>query len=545
MVLNRVSHNRLEVANQISETSDDRSLVPYKQIDVFSNLSKILTPLITTINVIESREEGLIIGREFVVPEKVSASSKIISELVSLNRFADLKESKLDFEAIDEPTPNFFDNLNKCFNIIENETLSEETSFADLREYSDTFAYFQNDLGQTLVLNAIAKKIFIVLGEEELRDQTLVQLFNYIKNHEYLEGRLVKALLGLLKSSGSYLRFIQMKLILGEAYKSNFITEQELEYYTHRVEVLLQFAHNGNALLMNATDAQKNDKEIVMAAVSGEWYALKYASDNLKNDREFVLSLVRIHGCTFQFASIDLQNDMEIVRVAVGQFGRNLAFASNKLQNNRELVLIAVRNDGLSLQFASKELQNDKDIVLVAIKNNPSAVQFASSDLKNDREVILQVVNVDGTYLNHASSDLKDDYEIVLEAVKNKGSALQFASKKLQNNWEIVYTAVSKDGMALKYAGDTLKNDEKIVFRAVSKNGYALQFANDRLKSDESIVFTAVSDNGYALKFAKGELNNNKKIVISAVKRNGFAIQYASTNLQKDKDILRVVDADH
>jgi len=63
----------------------------------------------------------------------------------------------------------------------------------------------------------------------------------------------------------------------------------------------------------------RNDRVIVLAAVSQNGYALRFASKALKNDREIVLSAVVQYGGALNIASKELQNDREVVLFSVGK----------------------------------------------------------------------------------------------------------------------------------------------------------------------------------------------------------------------------------
>jgi hypothetical protein len=113
----------------------------------------------------------------------------------------------------------------------------------------------------------------------------------------------------------------------------------------------------------------KNDREIVLAAVTQNSLALKFTSDELKNDHEIVVAAVNQNARAFQYASDEMKNDREIVLAAMNQNGDALKHASDELKNDREIVLAAVKNKGTSLCFVSKELKNDCEILIVAFAN--------------------------------------------------------------------------------------------------------------------------------------------------------------------------------
>ena len=64
-----------------------------------------------------------------------------------------------------------------------------------------------------------------------------------------------------------------------------------------------------------------------------------------------------------EHASCELRNDKEVVLAAVTKHGSALQHASEELRNSKEVVLVAVRQNVEAFKHASEVLQNDKDVV--------------------------------------------------------------------------------------------------------------------------------------------------------------------------------------
>ena len=112
-----------------------------------------------------------------------------------------------------------------------------------------------------------------------------------------------------------------------------------------------------------SSEENKEDKEMAIAAVLKDPFALIQMSDELKADKEVVMA-------------------------AVKSFGNILYYASDKLKADKEIVMAAVKNDGIGLQHASDELKADKEVVMAAVKNDSDALNEASDDLKKDTEIL-------------------------------------------------------------------------------------------------------------------------------------------------------------
>ena len=116
-------------------------------------------------------------------------------------------------------------------------------------------------------------------------------------------------------------------------------------------------------------------------------WALKYASNALKNDKEVVLAAVSNWGSALQFASY-FWNDKDVLLAAVQTDGEALEWADDELKNDKEVVLAAVQESGKALQWASKEMKHEKEVVLTAVQEWAFAMKYASDALQNDREIL-------------------------------------------------------------------------------------------------------------------------------------------------------------
>jgi Domain of unknown function (DUF4116) len=76
-------------------------------------------------------------------------------------------------------------------------------------------------------------------------------------------------------------------------------------------------------------------------------------------------------------------NNKDVMLAAVKDDGFAIQFASENLRDDRELAMIAISNKARSLEHLSPRLQNDKDVVLEAVKKNPAVIQYASQSLQD------------------------------------------------------------------------------------------------------------------------------------------------------------------
>mmetsp|Transcript_51008 Transcript_51008/g.119285 ORF Transcript_51008/g.119285 Transcript_51008/m.119285 type:complete len:252 (+) Transcript_51008:59-814(+) len=126
------------------------------------------------------------------------------------------------------------------------------------------------------------------------------------------------------------------------------------------------------------------DRQLLLAAVIVEGYALAYATPAHRCDREIVLRAVSSNGTALQHASSQLAADREIALAAVRQNGAALEYVDEELTHDREIVMIAIADCGWALSFAADEFRQDRDMVLAAIAHDPQVLQTAAEVILED-----------------------------------------------------------------------------------------------------------------------------------------------------------------
>eukprot|EP00403_Amphidinium_massartii_P033676 CAMPEP_0178437670 /NCGR_PEP_ID=MMETSP0689_2-20121128/35137_1 /TAXON_ID=160604 /ORGANISM="Amphidinium massartii, Strain CS-259" /LENGTH=224 /DNA_ID=CAMNT_0020059929 /DNA_START=19 /DNA_END=690 /DNA_ORIENTATION=+ len=116
-------------------------------------------------------------------------------------------------------------------------------------------------------------------------------------------------------------------------------------------------------------EADKGDREVVLAAVRKDGLSLRHAAVEFRADKEVVIAAVTNDAYALQFAAEALQSDREVVLAAVTRRGRTLKFAAGRLQAERDVVAAAVKQDGSAILFATEELRSDVDFLRELLKD--------------------------------------------------------------------------------------------------------------------------------------------------------------------------------
>ena len=141
--------------------------------------------------------------------------------------------------------------------------------------------------------------------------------------------------------------------------------------------------------------------------------------DDIVTVEEWRKDFLAADGERLQDFSEEDRNNKELVLVAVTNYGEALEYASDELKSNRDVVLAAVTNDGEALEYASDELKSNRDVVLAAVTNDGGALGYAHEMFLKDREIVLVAVTTDGDVMRWLPKVFKRDREIVMAAVKS------------------------------------------------------------------------------------------------------------------------------
>ena len=125
----------------------------------------------------------------------------------------------------------------------------------------------------------------------------------------------------------------------------------------------------------------------VSRRTSGIYELLESAGPVLKDDRSLVLTAVTKDPMALFACSDAFRADREIVVAAISILGFALCAASAALKADRDIVLAAVRQMGLALCWAPEELKDDFEIALAACENQGCAIEFVSQRLKDDGRI--------------------------------------------------------------------------------------------------------------------------------------------------------------
>jgi hypothetical protein len=286
--------------------------------------------------------------------------------------------------------------------------------------------------------------------------------------------------------------------------------------------------------------------------------------------KESVLRTVKnVSGLLLQHAQSWLKNERDVVLAAVSNNGIALKYASNYLRNDKDIAMVACQNNGWALQFYN--FRGDRDVVIEACRQNSLAIIFADHSFMADEE-LLQLGSMKRAEDEEDEDEDEDDngkkktpfmkyYDIVLKAVRHDGNTIRFIHpsfisdpSKKEEYMNICRAAVTSPclsygggkgfGTCLRFCTEEMRNNKELVLAAVEYDGRSLAHASLRLQSDRQIIEVALEQNGMALQYVGGGRGGVLQVQVEGVtveeilkaKREAEAKEEESSRTEKEKD---------
>jgi hypothetical protein len=273
----------------------------------------------------------------------------------------------------------------------------------------------------------------------------------------------------------------------------------------------------------------RNNKEIVLAAVTAHRDAFQFASKELKQDFDVVMAYLTKNGPIEGFEYYDKEFILQIA--AEASFA--LKYAPAHWRNIKEIVLEIVQVNGLNIQDIGEDLVDDEEIAHAAIFQNPGAFEFVKDEIKmNNKEMIVAGITKDNVEVifEKMNESFKSDKEFMFQCAKKTSKVVSFVEDKLKLEF-VPFLIKNGDSESLKYLPKELLTKE-IVMEAVLQNGKLLEFAGE-FNQDKDIVLAALQQTGKAIEFVSESLRNEKEIALIALKNDWSCI---GDKIIQDKD---------
>tara|TARA_B100000989_G_C19524076_1_gene465821 strand:- start:1512 stop:2954 length:1443 start_codon:yes stop_codon:yes gene_type:complete len=224
-------------------------------------------------------------------------------------------------------------------------------------------------------------------------------------------------------------------------------------FKTYKEIILLAYIKDSDSYNSNASNENYvpkefiNDVEIISAAVKAGW-SFDKVPENLKKDKSILIATVENNPRTYEKLSDEQRNDEEILLAAMeskkgGSFYTPFKFASDELKSNRNVVLKVLSYNGYSLEHVQDNLKKDKEIVLEAVKQTGYSLQYAEENFRQDREIVMYAAR-DGAS-NYIDSSFKNDQEICLSLIKKNAGSIFWCDESLKKDKAFMIKAIEQN----------------------------------------------------------------------------------------------------
>lgn len=181
-----------------------------------------------------------------------------------------------------------------------------------------------------------------------------------------------------------------------------------------------------------------------------------------------------INGRFLEGMDETIRNNRQMVMIAVSNNGLALEFASDQLKQDYFVCYDAVRQNGLALQFVLGPLRTDFDLIKIAVNQNHEALQFAPTHLQNKYEFCKRVIEKSNIFDPKKCS-------CTLDQAINRGDIKRFTKKYGEKITDAVdvFRIISVNAVCILYL--PLKRIDEVYIREAIKNDVNLR---NRLKRD-------------------------------------------------------------
>lgn len=216
-----------------------------------------------------------------------------------------------------------------------------------------------------------------------------------------------------------------------EKLKANGLLLAELDQETKEDKELVILAVTENPFSIQfASEALRDDLEVLTAAYKAKSFfreyknpggrsIIGYASQEQQNSIDLLLTLLKYDsGLIHHFPRHYLQEEY-FMKKAVARNGIVIRFADEKIRYNRDLVLIAAKENGAFLMDNGfNHFLMDREVALNACISNSNVIEYLPDEFKNDKNFVQGVLKnsyVGALMLQHFPRSILKQKDVILD----------------------------------------------------------------------------------------------------------------------------------
>lgn len=239
----------------------------------------------------------------------------------------------------------------------------------------------------------------------------------------------------------------------------------------------------GGYQIIFASEELKNDREVVLAAISNDDLAFSEIRSKFKKDKSFLIDAVHINPLIFNKIDPQLKLDKDIALSAVTKAGWILKNMDESLRNNKKIALAAIKNDPKAIWSAGDVFKNDLDLNLKCIKRNGLIFQYAAETIRDNKEAAMLAIKSYPTMYQHMSETLKADPEIIDYVMAHNANMFKFTPLEYRKVDKNIRAALQINPSNLNYASIEYKNDKQLVLDLIEIKPEVIKYASKEIKN--------------------------------------------------------------
>jgi len=180
----------------------------------------------------------------------------------------------------------------------------------------------------------------------------------------------------------------------------------------------------------------RNDKELMLAALSRCNVWRLHVSDELKEDRDFLLQVAEEIPWLFRDLALVWDSEM-VIRVMQkhpGFFIGDDEIIRPDLWEDEGVVKAWLEIGGGWLCQYFEDFEDDEEVILVATAHEWHDFKYASHDLRKDKAFVLKALSIDTRILEFVDREIILDQEILIAATSKDVRCVDFLTRKFEDH---------------------------------------------------------------------------------------------------------------
>lgn len=182
------------------------------------------------------------------------------------------------------------------------------------------------------------------------------------------------------------------------------------EEYKNDYDIALTAIRGNYTLLKHFPEEFKSDKRIIFESIKYDVNNIQYRSDSIKNDKDFILKLAGA-GINFEYLPLEYRLDKEMMKEAIDGYEFNIEYCDDSIKDI-DLCYLSVEKDISCFLYFPEHIKNDKKVLFELLNFDENIFDFFDDNLKNEYGKDIN------TFLKNISENNKEEMGDYIEEVE-------------------------------------------------------------------------------------------------------------------------------